>query len=116
MRTQGSNLFVQLQKILFKVIRSSKKNAPMISVLKNSAAKNVVVSISIALCTLALLNTSFAIADTNAAGVEINVANDIDFSTYAIDPVQSYLPETSTAQPNTTIPSGSMLNASSPHQ
>ncbi len=86
----------------------------MTCVFKNAPAKNVFVCIYFALCTLASLNSSLVMADTNAAGVEINVANDIDFSTYAIDPVQSYLPEDSPAQPSTAIPSASVINSSSP--
>ena len=106
-------MFVKLQKTLFQVIRPSKKNSYMICRSKNSLVKNAFGYIYVALCALVLLNTSFVMGDTNAAGVEINVANDIDLSTYAIDPVQSYLPEASTTQPGSTAPNGSMLNASS---
>ena len=40
-----------------------------------------------------LLVTPYATAETNAAGVEINIINDVDMSSYGIDPIQSYLPE-----------------------
>ena len=40
-----------------------------------------------------LLVTSYALAETNAVGVEINIINDVDMSSYAVDPIQSYLPE-----------------------
>lgn len=38
-----------------------------------------------------LLASSAAMSETNVAGVEINVINDVDISGYAIDPTQSYL-------------------------
>lgn len=98
-------MLVQLQKKIFALICYSTNNS--------RAFFAPVSIISLILCALVLLNTSLVMADTNAAGVEINVTPDIDLSTYAIDPVQSYLPETNTAQSSTATPNSNMLNASS---
>ena len=53
-------------------------------------------------CLTTLLASSVALSETNVAGVEINVINDIDITGYAIDPTQSYLKDnvTSSIQQN----------------
>ena len=62
-----------------------------------------------------LLVTPYATAETNAAGVEINIINDVDMSSYGIDPIQSYLPESNSDssqiisnQPSSTQPRSSV--------
>lgn len=56
------------------------------------------------LCTLLVSQT--ALSETNVAGVEINVINDIDISGYAINPTQTYLTD------NTDFSSQKIANSS----
>ena len=87
-------MFLQLQKIKF----ISQLNNPL----------------QAALITLGLLLVlPYAVADTNATGVEINIINDIDMSTYVVDPVQSYLPESSSSKNQAPALSNSSLSNSS---
>ncbi len=70
---------------------------------------------TIALATFASLSTLLAaqaaLAETNVAGVEIHVINDVDIGGYAINPIQSYLPDNTadTKQTNTSSSNTSSL-------
>ena len=57
--------------------------------------KTIALAIITSLTTL--LASSVALSETNVAGVEINVINDIDITGYAIDPTQSYLNNNATS-------------------
>ncbi len=61
-----------------------------------------------------LLASPVVLSETNVAGIEINVINDIDISGYAIDPTQSYLTDnaTSTIQKSANTSSKKILTSS----
>jgi len=97
----------QLQKFLLHAINLYKTNTKKSTVAIDFIHLNLsTVCLSLAFCLMSLP----VIADTNAAGVEINVSNNVDIGTYSIDPVQSYLPDNDGTQPNSSAPDTNNLS------
>ena len=65
---------------------------------------------------VANLATQTVLAETNVAGVEIHIANDVDIGGYAINPTPIYLPDNAvdTNQTNTNSPNVSTLTNNQP--